>query len=463
MKKLIAIVTFIAMFLTTIMYIPHTEAATKEDKKTMSKNTQRDYSNVDIQHEKQKLQKLHINRGDCNVYVWDAEKLADITWTNIVCTKNNTIDQNIEARYGDLRHIIASTNIGLGLERTKNMQTMCNAIADTLNHIHVGYQAFGNSEALNLVRKFIYITAKADKAVSKSKEPVEEHVLRMTGKLWDYSHSKFISRNRQSAYAFLTSFLDIMKASKGNMPQDFKALLAAYLKADAKQALKIISSSVQLKEIDKVSNYCSAIEKEYFSYRDDCINKAMTVDKQRGANIAQKDVDDVIVTCRAAYNIYADPYNSLVRAIVLVNWSLIDITINKNYDDAIKKLNEAIEIYHTKKNKTLSDKLTGEMQAYAYLYDIYDMKGDFKKTKEISEKMIQLLTSITEDVPPYWSVSTYLYSAEAYIKNGDKAKATADIQRAQDIMTKCGEKCKNDGKYYLEWIESLTQKIGDVK
>lgn len=157
--------------------------------------------------------KTKIELEDYEIFL-DDKVLEDIAYTNIVCNSSNTIDQNVVARYGDLRHIIADARLSIGLESTKNMQTFCNAIARTLNLL-----------SAQQIRKLLYIAGKSlyatqgkqyEKAMmfsDKLPDGDKLYTLIMTKKLYNYSHSVFITRSRYPQYAFLVAFLDIMKTS----------------------------------------------------------------------------------------------------------------------------------------------------------------------------------------------------------------------------------------------------------
>lgn len=184
-------------------------------------------------------------------YFLDDSKLYDIAMTDIICSISNTIDQNIESKYGSLRHIIISAKLGLGLEESRNMQTFCNAIADVLN----------NSDT-QTIRKLLFLTAKATKTVLKTESTVEVETLYMTDMLRDYSNSKFLGRNRYSQYAFLVRFLDIIKESDGNLPRDFRQVLFALMKSNVNQAKRLITKSVSDKDISSVTSLCDKVKSQ---------------------------------------------------------------------------------------------------------------------------------------------------------------------------------------------------------
>jgi tetratricopeptide (TPR) repeat protein len=213
--------------------------------------------------------KAKIKPKDYEIFLDDGI-LADIGWTNITCNINNTIDSNIAARYGDLRHVIADARLNIGLERTKNMQTFCNTIANVLNSL-----------STQQLRKFLFLVGKGTYAIEgksierKSRKKtgikdfripngIELYTLAMTKRLYNYSHSTFIKRSRYSQYAFLTQFLDLIKLSgetKTPLPASLRTLLTALMRSNAREAIRLINA-VTDKEIAKVIDYSKKKKEE---------------------------------------------------------------------------------------------------------------------------------------------------------------------------------------------------------
>ncbi len=187
----------------------------------------------------------------CEVFL-DDKQIMDMTQTNIICNKTNTIDTNIEAKYGDLRHVIGSVSLGVGVETTKSMQTFCNTITDSMSFptAYVG-------------RSLLFITGKAIKQVwhaNDKKYTIRDGTMEMLNRLYDYTHGTgFFNKDPLPQYAFMTMFFDIMQASRENhrpLPEDFKKLMAAYIKASRKAAVNVITSKEAFNGADMVRDAC---------------------------------------------------------------------------------------------------------------------------------------------------------------------------------------------------------------
>lgn len=370
----------------------------------------------------------------CDIFC-DDSTIEDISWTNIICNANNTIDQNIEARYGSLRHVVADAKLGLGLESTKNMQTFCNAIADSLNASNVTF-----------VRKLLYLTGKATKAVTKSQSTVEDLTLEMSEMLYNYSHDTFIgSRNRLPQYAFLVRFLDLMKESKGKMPNEFKKLLAAYLKSDIKQVNKIISSTISDSEISKMFTFCEQTKNKYFSYRDKCL---VDIDNLK----SEEAINNVLNACdlaEIAYPLHEDPNELLLNAYLRIDISFKKGNIymsKKQYDKSMESFKKVLDIYNNLRHKKDNVDYMYMWITYMRIAEISKDTGDYKNVIDMGDKMIKICAKIS-DGPGINTNRCYAYAyawrSDGYYKLGQMELAEQDRLRARDFAIKCGEECKN--------------------
>ncbi len=364
----------------------------------------------------------------CEVYNNDDE-IVNMMQTNIICAKSNTIDQNLEGRYGDLRHVIGSVNLGVGVESTKSMQTFCNTITDSIS-LPTAYVG----------RAILYITGKAIKQVWHAKDKnytVKNGVMDITDRVYDATHGTGMFSSKLPQYAFMTTFFDLMQSAKENhrpLPEDFKQLIAAYIRASRQAAVKVLTK--EFAAAGKIQDACANDP--------DILCRDIT----KAAHDGEKaNFDKGISACLDGIRfekdgfLLADTFDGLrQQGVKFLNAGGIAYNGKKDYKRAAEYYAEAAAAYELIPREDVS--IIDEMEAvYGSLFTATREREDDKDNlmeKEVAERYWKFAISIPNKFDPSWSVyakaEAQKFKSLAYADSSEWAESDAALREAYSIL-----------------------------
>lgn len=250
--------------------------------------------------------------------LFDPVALKQITHSDIVCSSSNTIDKVLISTYGDISHYLAKLGIGIGTGKKFTMQLLCNTLRSVLE------QASPEE-----IYKLIYIYAEARKTVSKSSYSINDWFFIIAQDMIDYGQGKPGSIRWGAQYAFTIHTMEILKNGNINdfkkLPQ-FKSLIASLLKAEPKNAFRVINFVPQtkvnkvfvtIKEIEKLHQKQKELSDEVNAPAKQCISKIVESsekiiqDLESNNKISEESYNfalATIKTCEDARKIYREVF-----------------------------------------------------------------------------------------------------------------------------------------------------------